>query len=112
MLRAFAASAVELGYDMQAFMYSVARCLYEGQSPKPFVFIAAETASPHSVSVLTASQRFLENGARKFKSCITAFSACTAVDHWPDLGCEADLDIEPWQQFDPKAGWRGALAGL
>ncbi len=109
--RAFARDANDKGYDLQAFMYSLARCLYEGaDTPKPFPFIAAESDEPHSVSVLTASQEFLDNGAAKFKSCVAAYVACTQADHWPDLGTEGELTIEPWAQYRPQDNWQGRLS--
>ena len=109
-LRAFTRDAIERDYDMQAFMYSFGRCMYEGtEKAKPFVFITAETSAPHSVSTLTAGERFLNNGAAKFQACVAAFKACSQTGYWPDLGTDAELDIEPWQQFSPSAGWRAAL---
>lgn len=108
--RAFARDAEEKGYDLQAFMYSLARCLYEGTTvPKPFVFIVAENTEPHSVSTLSAGETFLGNGALKFQACAAAFKACTASGYWPDLSSDGVLDIEPWQQFNAKRGWQGAL---
>lgn len=108
--RAFARDSVDMHYDLQAFMYSLGRCLYEGsEKPKPFVFIAAESSAPHSVSTFTASSAFMGNGAMKFQACATAFAACTKADYWPDLSSEGELDIEPWQQFSSKGGWQAAL---
>lgn len=67
---AFARDAVEFGYDLQAFMYGLGRRLYEGAQAVPFVFIAAETAQPHSIGVFEAGSTFLENGAAKFQACV------------------------------------------
>lgn len=109
--RAFARDTVEMDYDMQGYMYSLARCLYEGETtPKPFVFIVAENVAPHSVSILEAGQNLLSNGLAKFESCAGAFLACTASGFWPDLGSVGVVDLEHWQQFSPSAGWKGALA--
>lgn len=104
---AFARDAVELGYDLQAYMYSLARRLYEG-TPKlaPFVFISAETQAPHSVCTHLAGETFLENGAAKFRECLVSYKACTMVNHWPDLSCHAVLEIAPWQQYTPGQAWR------
>lgn len=109
--RAFARDAEERGYDLQAFMYSLARCLYEGTTaPKPFVFIVAGNTAPHSVSTLVAGETFLGNGALKFQACAAAFKACTASGYWPDLSSDGTLEIEPWQQYSAKQGWQAALA--
>jgi hypothetical protein len=109
--RLFARDAVTLDYDLQAFMYSLGRCLYEGtEQSKPFVFIAAENDDPFSVSTFEASANFIGNGSMKFQSCAAAYKACSAADYWPDLSCEGTLDIEPWQQFSNQHGWQAALA--
>lgn len=108
--RAFARDAVDLHYDLQAFMYSLGRCLYEGtENAKPFVFIAAENAAPYSVSTFRANPAFMGNGSNKFQACAAAFKACTATNYWPDLSCDDELDIEPWQQFNGKGGWQAAM---
>lgn len=108
--RAFARDALDKDYDLQAIIYSLGQCLYEGsKSPKPFVFIAAETCAPHSVSTLAASSAFLDNGAKKFQACVGAFQACTETGYWPDLGSDGELEIEPWQQFTAQDGWRESL---
>lgn len=100
MQRAFARDAVEKDYDLQAYMYSLGRCLYEGRTqPVPFVFIVAENTMPHSVSTLEAGDTFMGNGARKFQACAAAFKACTQTGLWPDLGADAVMELEPWQQF-------------
>lgn len=96
---AFSRDAVELGYDLQAFMYGLGRRLYEGAQTAPFVFIAAETAAPHSISTFEAGSTFLENGAAKLRACLAAFKACSDTRYWPDLSCHGTLEIAPWQQF-------------
>jgi len=112
-VRSFARDAVDKDYDLQAFMYSLARCLYEGTSaPKPFVFIAAESTAPHSISTLEAGPTFLGNGSLKFQACAAAFRACSESGYWPDLGTDGSLEIEPWQQFNAKAGWQAALSSV
>lgn len=109
--RAFVRDAIDRDYDLQAFMYSFGRCLYEGDAAlKPFVFITAETSAPHSVSVLTAGQSFMDNGAKKFQACVTTYKACADTGYWPDLGGEGEIEIEPWQQFSRDQSWRRAVA--
>jgi len=104
---AFARDAVDLSYDLQAYMYSAARGAYEGTSRfAPFVFITAETNAPHSVCTHLAGDTFLENGAAKFRECLVSYKACTMVDHWPDLSAHAVLEIAPWQQYTPGQAWR------
>lgn len=109
--RAFMRDAVEKDYDLQSYMYSLGRCLYEGATTsKPFVFIAAENTAPYSVSTYEAGPTFMGNGANKFQACAAAFKACTDSGYWPDLSGDSVLEIEPWQQFSAKGGWQAALA--
>lgn len=111
--RAFTKDAVDKAYDMQAFMYGYARSLFEGRgSLRPFVFITAENAEPFSVSTLTAGAMFVDNGAKKYQACVAAYLACSKTGHWPDLGRDCEIELEPWQQFQPEAGWRAGLGTL
>jgi len=108
----FLRDVVGLHYDLQAFMYSLGRSLFEGTGrPAPFVFIAAESEDPHSVMALEAGSSVLDNGARKFQECVSVYQACSAADYWPDLGCESTLEIDHWHQFRPTQTWRTALSG-
>lgn len=109
--RAFLRDAIDMDYDLQAFLYSFGRGLYEGtQTLRPFVFVAAETEAPYSVSTLIAGSSLMDNGARKYQAVLAAYKACSETDLWPDLGGDAELEIEPWQQFNPKGGWRAGHA--
>jgi len=112
-INGFLRDAVDMHYDLQAFMYSLGRSMFEGsERPAPFVFIAAESEEPNSVMVLNAAGSFLDNGARKFQECVSVYQACSATDYWPDLSCEASLEIEPWHQFRPTQDWRVSLKQL
>lgn len=109
--RAFMKDAVDKDYDLQSYMYSLGRCLFEGATTaKPFVFIVAENAAPYSVSTLEAGPTFLGNGANKFQACAATFKACSQSGYWPDLSSDGVVEIEPWQQFSAKAGWQAALS--
>jgi hypothetical protein len=96
--RRFAHAAVDLHYDLQAFMYSYAESLFAGRAAlRPFVFIAAESTPPYSVSARPASAAFIDNGRDKYRQALTTYAGCVQVDYWPDAGVEEELDIEPWQ---------------
>jgi hypothetical protein len=106
----FIRDALDMDYDLQAFMYSMGRALYEGtETPKPFVFVAAESDTPHSINVLTAGQSFLSNGAKKFQEALTVYSACTAAGYFPDAGGDALAEIDHWNGFTPNTDWKVAL---
>ncbi len=105
--------ALRLDYDLQSYMYSLAECLWSGrQSPLPFAFIVGENTSPHSVSAFTAGESFLTKGGRKYQEAIGAYAACSKVNHWPDLGEEATLELEHWMVASSAANepaWRTQL---
>lgn len=101
--------ALSLHYDMQSYMYGLANCLLRGQSkPSPFVFIAAENEMPHSVSVFTAGETFVENGGRKYQAALSGYAACARVNHWPDAGTDAVLEINHWQAANDRPDWMQA----
>lgn len=110
-LSAFVRDAVDMDYDLQAFMYTLGRSLYEGSdTAKAFVFVAAETDAPHSINVVTAGGNFMNNGAMKFQEALSVYAACTAAGYWPDCSSDGTAELEHWQAFSPKTDWRGMLA--
>lgn len=104
-------SALRLHYDMQAYMYSLADCLHEGRErPLPFIFLAAANELPYSVSVFTAGETFMKEGALKYARALGAYQACTQVELWPDQGEDAVLELDPWQaRASEEPGWRRQL---
>lgn len=111
--KAFVNDIVGMDYDLQAYMYSVARFAFGGGESgiKPFVFIPAETAEPFSVSCITAGESVLANGHKKYVECMSVLKACTDAQFWPDLGCEMTAEITYWQEFNGKdAAWKAGLA--
>ncbi len=112
LISAFVRDAVDMHYDFQAFMYTIARSLYEGRTnPAKFVFIAAETEEPNSIHQITAGETFMSNGAKKFQEVLSVYSACMQTGFWPDSSGNAEAEIEPWQSFTGKSDWKAALGG-
>lgn len=98
--RKFQMDAVDKGYDLQAFMYSYARCLFEGSKvAKPFVFVPLESTAPHSVFFMPANDDFISNGFEKYKAAMAGIKACRQANHWPAPGGEVEMDLSPWQVF-------------
>lgn len=90
--------ALNLSYDMQAYMYSLSDSLYEGRSVAlPFVFMSVENEMPLSVSARRAGEAFMHEGAKKYQQAISAFAACAKVDFWPSPGGEESIELEHWQ---------------
>jgi len=94
--------ALSLHYDMQAYMYSLADCLYSGiENPRPFVFMTVENAYPLSTGARRAGVNFMVAGSRKYKHAITSYAACARADYWPCPGGEEVIDINTWEsEFD------------
>lgn len=112
-LGAFIRDAVSLDYDLQAFMYSYGRALFEGtDKPKPFVFIGAESSEPHSVHVVRAGDSFLGNGAQKFQEALTVYKACMSSGLFPDASGEGTAEISYWDSFKPETKWKDTMAAL
>ncbi len=89
--------ALNLNYDLQSYMYSLAECLYSGRDkPLPFVFIVGENSAPYSASAFTAGDTFIAKGGKKYQEVIAAYAACSKQDYWPDLGEEAVLELDHW----------------
>ena len=113
LISAFVRDAVDMHYDFQAFMYTIARSLYEGRTnPAKFVFIAAETEEPNSIHQITAGETFMSNGAKKFQEVLSVYSACMQTGFWPDSSGNAEAEIEPWQSFTGKSDWKAAFGWL
>lgn len=97
---AFQRDALGMHYDLQSYMYSLARCLFEGvEEPKPFVFVQAESAAPHSVLFRPATKALLANGKQKYEAALGGVKACMVTDMWPAPHGEVELDVEPWDVF-------------
>jgi hypothetical protein len=108
--RNFLRDAIDMHYDLQAFMYTFVRSLYEGrQAPAPFAIIACETSEPYSIHQVNAGGTFMENGAAKFKEVMSVYAACSQNNYWPDASCDLDAEIEPWQAFNTQAPWKESL---
>lgn len=97
----FQRDAVDLHYDLQAFMYSLARVLLDGEGAprKPFVFVPVLSEAPYSVFFMPSSDAFLANGCKKYVKALSTYAACMQVDYWPSPGGEVEMDLLPWQQF-------------
>lgn len=99
-LGSFQADAVARHYDLQAYKYSLARCIFEGTSkPKPFIFVPVESCAPFSTTFRPASLSFLDNGRAKYETALGIYKACMSTDYWPAPNGETEMDLLPWQQF-------------
>jgi hypothetical protein len=105
----FAKDAERLHYDLSAYMYTLSRFLLERSlspagvdvKPKPFLLVPVCTEAPHNVYFMPASVGFLENGKAKYEHALAVIKACTDVQSWPTFGGEHEIDISPWQKYNP-----------
>ncbi|KGG83637.1 hypothetical protein P606_13325 [Comamonas thiooxydans] len=105
----FDRQAIDLHYDLSAYMYTLSRYLLEKStssepesvSAKPFVLVAVCTEAPHSVFFRPTTYSFLENGKKKYESSVAIIKACSQVQTWPAMGGEKEIDLAPWQMFSP-----------
>lgn len=100
--------ALNLNYDLQSYMYSLAECLFSGRErPLPFVFVVGENSGPYSVSAYTAGESFIAKGGKKYQEVIAAYAACSQQDYWPDLGKESVLELDHWMVgATSESAWR------
>lgn len=96
----FQRDAVDLHYDLQAYMYSLARCIFEGTTKaKPFIFVKVASSGSFSTHFMPCSDDFIKNGHEKYVAALTAIKACSDTDHWPAPHGEVAMDLLPWQTF-------------
>ena len=100
---AFTRDAVDMHYDLQAYMYSLGRLLLEGgHAPKDFVFVAQESCAPNSTFFLPTDVSVLENGQKKYNRALGIIAACSHVDSWPAPSGESPFVLNHWDAFkDP-----------
>ena len=109
---AFQRDAVDLHYDLQAFMYSLARCTFEGTTkPTPFVFVKVTSEAPFATHFMPCVYDFIRNGYEKYAAALAAIKACNLTNHWPAPQGEVPMDLLPWQVFkNNSTSWSGAPA--
>lgn len=89
---AFARSAANFGYHMQAAWYlDIADDL--GLAPRGFLFIAQEKDPPYLVSVVELVADALDVGRARNRRALERFRDCTETGIWP--GYSTDTEITP-----------------
>lgn len=98
--------AIDLDYDLQAYMYSLSDCLYSGrEEPLPFYFMSVTNDYPLCTHARRAGLSFMMEGARKYKHAISAYAACAKADYWPAPGGEEVVECAPWQAAVLDTSW-------
>ena len=78
---AFMRQAINLGYDLQAAMYSVG--VEQETKCKPiFVFIAQEKAPPYAINIMQADPVFVRRGYDRFRELLGIYHECKESGNW------------------------------
>lgn len=95
----FVHKAFQLGYALQAFMYTEAVMVNMGLTERPdFVFVVQEKKPPYSVNYIQASDEFILHGMDTFRELIGTLKRCKEMDYWPGYNGMFD---EPNETFLP-----------
>ncbi len=85
-----------LGYDIQASLYSRGVKAIEGTSPK-FIFVFQETSEPYFCSFVGLPPEFMALANSKVEFAIGLWRTCLAMNHWPAYPSRvAWIEPPPW----------------
>lgn len=77
----FMRQAINLGYDLQAYMYQQGVKANTGED-YIFVFIAQEKKPPYAVNILQADDSFMESGKQIFREMLNVYKECSETGTW------------------------------
>lgn len=98
--RAFARSAANFGYHMQAAWYLDGVRALVGADDPAFVFVVQEREPPYLVNVIELDSYALEIGRARNREAINRWVECTAKNEWPGYGTDVELvGLPRWAQF-------------
>lgn len=101
---AFAKSAYNFRYHVQAAYYMDGIEQVTGVRPHGFVFVAVETSAPYLVSVFAADEQMVMLGQVQYRKDLDLYAQCKAKDSWPGYPEEVvSLQLPAWakRDFDP-----------
>ena len=93
---AFARSAVEYRYHVQAAFYwdGLVAC---GWVPQAFVFVCVETAPPYGVALYSVRPEDLELGRAVYRRDLATYAECLRSGEWPGYPEEIrELELPAW----------------
>lgn len=77
----FMRQAINLGYDLQAYMYQQGIKENIGEDYL-FVFIAQEKKPPYAVNILQADDNFMTSGRQIFREMLNVYKECSESGTW------------------------------
>jgi len=83
-IKSFRSQAMDLNYDLQAYMAIVGCSILAGVEHTDFGFIVFHAKDkPYDIEVVKADYDFIESGRRKFVKATTLLKECLDNDRWP-----------------------------
>ena len=79
--QAFMRKSIDLGYDLQAYMYQQGIKENIGEDYL-FVFIAQEKKPPYAVNILQADDNFMTSGRQIFREMLNVYKECSESGTW------------------------------
>ena len=77
----FMRKAIDLGYDLQAYMYQQGVKANVGEEYL-FVFIVQEKKPPYAVNILEADENFMASGKHIFTEMLNLYKECSESGNW------------------------------
>jgi hypothetical protein len=94
---AFARSAWNFRYDMQAAFYIEGTLRVADVMPRHFIWIAVESQPPHGVMVYRAESRVIQKGLEDCERGMEIYARCLAANEWPGYARTVQpLDLPRW----------------
>jgi hypothetical protein len=90
-------TAINFGYDIQCEAYTrVAEMAWpEWAGRVDFLFVFAEHAPPHGVTVARLDALMLQRGRRRWAAAVETWSRCLATDTWPGYAAAPTTLLSP-----------------
>ncbi len=82
----FQRSAVNYGYDLQAYMQIEGIERVTGKRPADYVFMCVEKAPPYCVAFYSATPEFIACGEARYNKLMAVYAACIKANLWPGYG--------------------------
>lgn len=102
--KAFAQSAANFGYHMQAAWYMDTAHALELGDDLAFVFIVQEKTAPYLVTLCELDTEAIRIGRERNDRALQVFAECTATDTWPSYSADVELISLPrWATYEGSA---------
>jgi exodeoxyribonuclease VIII len=95
--QAFARSAADLGYHLQADWYCEGYAQASGMDVHGMVFAVVESEYPHACALYMLDEPALDKGRAATRDALKHYTECVKADAWPSYSPEiTTLQLPPW----------------